>query len=116
MRLAGASGSGNSADGRVGSQYLFRDTDGNVGALSECCPHRGASLYFGRNEECGLRCAYHGWKFDVHGNCVDLPSEEGIRKENFEANLKARAYPCREVNHMVWLYLDPARRRRRCRY
>ena len=74
MRLAGASGSGNSADGRVGSQYLFRDTDGNVGALSECCPHRGASLYFGRNEECRLRCAYHGWKFDVHGNCVDLPT------------------------------------------
>ena len=95
---------------------MFRDSLGRIGALAEACPHRGASLYFGRNEECGLRCAYHGWKFDVHGNCLDLPSEEGIRKENFEANLKARAYPCREVNHMVWVYLDPARRRRRCRY
>jgi phenylpropionate dioxygenase-like ring-hydroxylating dioxygenase large terminal subunit len=86
---------------------MFRDSLGRVGALAEACPHRGASLYFGRNEECGLRCAYHGWKFDIHGNCLDLPSEEGIRKENFEANLKARAYPCREVNHMVWVYLGP---------
>ena len=86
---------------------MFRDSLGRIGALAEACPHRGASRYFGRNEECGLRCAYHGWKFDIHGNCRDVPSEEGIRKENFEANLKARAYPCREVNHMVWVYLGP---------
>jgi phthalate 4,5-dioxygenase oxygenase subunit len=58
---------------------MFRDSLGRIGALAEACPHRGASLYFGRNEECGLRCAYHGWKFDIHGNCLDLPSEEGIR-------------------------------------
>ena len=54
---------------------MFRDSLGRIGALAEACPHRGASLYFGRNEECGLRCAYHGWKFDIHGNCLDLPSE-----------------------------------------
>ena len=51
---------------------VFRDTEGRVGLLGERCPHRTASLFFGRSEECGLRCVYHGWKFDVEGNCVDL--------------------------------------------
>ena len=53
----------------------FRSTDGTVGLVDNYCPHRRASLFFGRNEECGLRCVYHGWKFDVDGNCVDMPSE-----------------------------------------
>ncbi len=53
----------------------FRDTNGRVGLVDAYCPHRRAPLFFGRNEECGLRCVYHGWKFDVDGNCVDLPSE-----------------------------------------
>ena len=53
----------------------FRDSDGRVGILDQFCPHRRASLFFGRVEECGLRCAYHGWKFDVDGNVVDIPSE-----------------------------------------
>src|SRR5579884_585035 len=53
----------------------FRDSTGAVGLLAENCPHRGASLFFGRNEECGLRCVYHGWKFDVGGRCVDMPNE-----------------------------------------
>ena len=60
----------------------FRDTEGRVGLLDPRCPHRGASLFFGRNEEGGLRCAYHGWKFDVHGRCLDLPTmppESGFR-------------------------------------
>ena len=60
----------------------FRDTEGRVGVLDPRCPHRGANLFFGRNEECGLRCAYHGWKFDVEGRCVDLPTmppESGFR-------------------------------------
>ena len=52
----------------------FRDTDGRIGLISEFCAHRGVSLWFGRNEECGLRCPYHGWKYDVNGQCVDLPS------------------------------------------
>src|SRR5712691_8421489 len=54
----------------------FRDTDGKVGLMDVNCPHRGTSLFFGRNEEGGLRCVYHGWKFDVNGQCVDMPSEQ----------------------------------------
>ena len=52
----------------------FRDTDGKVGLMDKYCPHRGAPLFYGRNEECGLRCVYHGWKFDVDGNCTDIPN------------------------------------------
>jgi len=54
----------------------FRETNGQVGLLAENCRHRGASLFFGRNEECGLRCVYHGWKFDTTGNCVDMPNAQ----------------------------------------
>ncbi len=53
----------------------FRDTEGKAGLFVQACPHRGASMFFGRNEEAGLRCVYHGWKFDVTGACVDMPSE-----------------------------------------
>jgi phthalate 4,5-dioxygenase len=53
----------------------FRDSQGRYGLIDEFCAHRGASLWFGRNEECGLRCPYHGWKFDVTGQCLDVPSE-----------------------------------------
>src|SRR6266516_1695437 len=56
----------------------FRDSNGTVGLVDGHCPHRGASLFFGRNEECGLRCVYHGWKYDVAGNCVDMPSEPAV--------------------------------------
>ncbi len=86
---------------------MFRDSQGRMGALEEFCPHRGASLYFGRNEDGGLRCAYHGWKFDITGKCLDTPTEQPERREKFCANIKARAYPCHEVNHMVWVYLGP---------
>jgi phenylpropionate dioxygenase-like ring-hydroxylating dioxygenase large terminal subunit len=86
----------------------FRDTDGRVGLLEPVCPHRGANLFFGRNEECGLRCAYHGWKFDVEGRCVDMPTmppESGFRDK-----VRARAYPAREWGDFVWAYLGPAGR------
>jgi len=53
----------------------FRDSNGTPAFVANNCPHRGASLFFGRNEEAGLRCVYHGWKFDVDGNCVDMPNE-----------------------------------------
>lgn len=87
---------------------MFRDTNGEIGALAEACPHRGASLYFGRNEECGLRCSYHGWKFDIAGNCVDLPTEhDEQRRRSFQTKIKAKAYSCRDVNHMVWIYMGP---------
>jgi len=61
----------------------FRDSEGRIGVIDEFCAHRSVSLWFGRNEECGLRCPYHGWKYDVNGQCVDLPSEpeeSGMRK------------------------------------
>ena len=84
---------------------MFRDTTGAVAAFAEACPHRGASLFFGRNEEAGLRCVYHGWKFEVTGQCVDMPSEPA--ESNFKSKIKVRAYPCRDVNHMVWVYMGP---------
>jgi nitrite reductase/ring-hydroxylating ferredoxin subunit len=84
---------------------MFRDSNGKVGCVVEACPHRGASLFFGRNEETGLRCVYHGWKFDVTGACVDMPSEPA--ESNFKNKVRVRAYPARDVNHMVWVYMGP---------
>lgn len=88
---------------------LFRNAEGRMAALAEACPHRGASLYFGRNDGCGLRCAYHGWKFDPNGALVDLPTEQsGSRVQaHLMRTVAARAYPCRDVNHLIWVYLGP---------
>src|SRR4051794_27155725 len=83
----------------------FRDSSGQVGLIQNHCPHRGASLFFGRNEEAGLRCVYHGWKFDVAGNCVDMPNEPA--ESDFKSKVKAMAYPCVERNGLVWAYLGP---------
>ena len=84
---------------------MFRDSNGRVGCFKESCPHRGASMFFGRNEEAGLRCVYHGWKFDTTGTCVDMPSEREPAESNFKNKVRIRAYPCRDVNHMVWVYM-----------
>ena len=81
----------------------FRTGTGDVGLMQNACPHRGASLFFGRNEEQGLRCAYHGWKFNVHGDCVDMPSEP--TESNFKGKVRALAYECRERNGVVWAYM-----------
>jgi len=83
----------------------FRVTSGKVGLIQNHCPHRGASLFFGRNEEEGLRCVYHGWKFDCEGVCVDMPSEPA--ESSFASKVRARAYPCVERNDVVWAYLGP---------
>jgi nitrite reductase/ring-hydroxylating ferredoxin subunit len=83
----------------------FRVTSGKVGLIQNQCPHRGASLFFGRNEEEGLRCVYHGWKFDCEGACVDMPSEPP--ESSFASKVRARAYPCVERNDVVWAYLGP---------
>jgi len=83
----------------------FRDTNGRVGLVQDNCPHRGASLFFGRNEEGGLRCVYHGWKFDVSGQCTDMPNEPA--ESDFRTKVKAVAYPCRERNGVVWTYMGP---------
>ena len=69
----------------------WRNTDGTLGAMQNACPHRGASMFFGRNEENGLRCVYHGWKFDTEGNCTDMPNEPA--ESNFKHKIKATAYP-----------------------
>ncbi len=83
----------------------FRDSLGRVGLLDERCPHRTVSLFFGRNEACGLRCVYHGWKFDVAGDCVDMPSEPA--GSPMRERIKAKAYPCVEHGGVVWAYMGP---------
>ena len=83
----------------------FRDTRGQVGLLGAHCPHRGASLYFGRNEECGIRYVYHGWKFDVAGHCVDMPSEPP--ESTFKDRIHHTAYRCAERGGVLWAYLGP---------
>jgi phthalate 4,5-dioxygenase len=88
----------------------FRDTNGTVGLIQENCPHRGASLYFGRNESgpdgtCGLRCPYHGWQFDAQGNCIDMPSEPPT--SSFKERVTAKAYPTHESGGVVWTYMGP---------
>jgi len=83
----------------------FRDTNGDIGVVSENCPHRGASLFFGRNEEAGLRCVYHGWKFDLEGTCVDMPSEPA--ESNFRNKVRVTAYPTVERSGLVWVFMGP---------
>ncbi|MBV9323690.1 MAG: Rieske 2Fe-2S domain-containing protein [Chloroflexi bacterium] len=90
----------------LGEQLIaFRDTNGNVGLIQNNCPHRGASLFFGRNEEAGLRCVYHGWKFDVEGRCIDMPNEPA--ESDFKSKVKAVAYRTQERGGIVWAYLGP---------
>ena len=89
---------------------VFRDTNGRVGVMDEYCPHRRVSLVFGRNEECGLRCLYHGWKMDVDGNIVERVSEPVIPIVNAAATTAAPkhlAYPTREWGGFVWAYMGP---------
>src|SRR3989337_906226 len=83
----------------------YRTTSGAVGLIQNACPHRGASLFFGRNEEEGLRCVYHGWKFDVTGACTDMPSEPA--ESNFRNKVRAKAYRCVERNGIIWTYMGP---------
>ncbi len=83
----------------------FRDSSGNPGLVAQACPHRGASLFFGRNEEDGLRCVYHGWKFDTSGACVDMPNEPA--ESNFKHKINVRAYPCVERGRVVFTYMGP---------
>src|SRR5437868_2656225 len=82
---------------------VFRDSNGRLGVLDEHCPHRGASLVFGRNEECGLRCLYHGWKFDVDGNVLEMPSEPDASK--IRETVKQKSYPVREGGGFVWIWM-----------
>jgi nitrite reductase/ring-hydroxylating ferredoxin subunit len=83
----------------------FRTTSGRVGLIQNHCPHRGASLFFGRNEDEGLRCVYQGWKFSPSGACVDMPSEP--EESTFKSKVRAVAYPCVERNGVIWTYMGP---------
>ncbi len=99
----------------------FRATDGRIGLVAGNCPHRGASLFFGRNQEQGLRCVYHGWKFDLEGHCVDMPNEPAesnpsaelgtspstLLRTGFKGKVHVTAYPCVERGGMVWTYMGP---------
>jgi len=93
---------------------LFRDTQGRIGLIDERCPHRTASLFYGRNEDGGLRCVYHGLKFDVDGKCIDLPcvpQTGDIQKANIQAQLRVKSYPCLERGDVVWTYMGPPDRK-----
>ena len=83
----------------------FRDSNGRVGLLDEHCSHRGTSLFYGRNEACGLTCIYHGWKYDVEGNVLETPAEPA--GSDFKQKIHHRAYPCREAAGIVFTYMGP---------
>jgi phenylpropionate dioxygenase-like ring-hydroxylating dioxygenase large terminal subunit len=83
----------------------FRDSEGRYGLMDEFCAHRGVSLWFGRNEDCGLRCPYHGWKFDVTGQCVDMPNEP--EHSAFAKKVKLKSYPLVERGGVLWTYMGP---------
>ena len=81
----------------------FRDSDGNAGIIEPYCAHRRAPLFFGRNEESGIRCVYHGWKFDVAGRCMDMPNEPA--ESTFKDKVSIGSYPVREQGGVVWVYM-----------
>jgi phthalate 4,5-dioxygenase len=86
----------------------FRDTNGKVGIVDAYCPHKRAPLFFGRNENCGLRCVYHGWKFDVEGNCKDIPNI--VPPDNYDTlvkRMKITAYETCEAGGVIWAYMGP---------
>ena len=96
----------------MGEQLLaFRDTQGRIGLIEPQCAHRGANLFWGRNEQGGIRCAFHGWKYDVDGRCLEMPTVaagQGLRKAAREISLKS--YPTREAGGFVWTYMGPPSR------
>ena len=81
----------------------FRDSSGRIGVMDHRCPHRCASLFFGRNEEDGIRCVYHGWKFDVDGNCLDMANVPP--HQDFKHKIKAKAYKAEERNGLIWVFM-----------
>lgn len=89
------------------SLVAFRSGRGQVGLLGEFCSHRRVSLYFGRVEDSGLRCVYHGWKYGVDGQCLDMPNE--APETDFKHAVRHPAYPCREAGGLVWAYMGPSK-------
>lgn len=90
----------------LGERLLaFRDSEGRYGLIDEFCAHRGVSLWFGRNEDCGLRCPYHGWKYDVNGQCTEVPSE--LAASGYAQKIKLKSYPLVESGGVLWTYMGP---------
>jgi phthalate 4,5-dioxygenase oxygenase subunit len=85
-----------------------RDSSGELGLIDEFCAHRGVSLWFGRNENCGIRCSYHGWKFNVRGECTEIPSEP--EESGFRSKIKLKSYPLVERGGILWTYMGPPQR------
>jgi phthalate 4,5-dioxygenase oxygenase subunit len=83
----------------------FRDSTGSLGLMDEFCAHRGVSLWFGRNEESGLRCPYHGWKYNTTGQCIEVPSEPA--ESGYCGKIKLKSYPCIEAGGVIWAYMGP---------
>jgi phthalate 4,5-dioxygenase len=81
----------------------FRDSQGRVGLLDEFCAHRRTTLFLGRNEEGGLRCVYHGWKYDVEGRCLDMPNEPP--ETSFKDKIHLKSYPTVEIGDVIWAYM-----------
>ena len=86
----------------------FRDSKNRIGLMGEHCAHRGTSLFYGRNEECGLRCVYHGWKYDIDGHVLETPAEPA--GSDFRTKLRHTAYPCQEIAGMVFTYMGARER------
>jgi phthalate 4,5-dioxygenase oxygenase subunit len=84
---------------------VFRDTDGKIGLVDAYCPHRRAPMFLGRNEKCGLRCVYHGWKFDTDGKCLEMPTEP--RDSAYKDKIRIKSYPVWEGGGMIWAYMGP---------
>jgi phthalate 4,5-dioxygenase len=95
----------------LGERLLaFRDSEGRYGLIDEFCAHRGVSLWFGRNEEAGIRCPYHGWKYDYTGQCIEVPSEPDEKESALCAKIKLTGYPLVKVGDVLWTYMgDPAK-------
>lgn len=86
----------------------FRDTNGQVGIIGAFCRHRLAPMFFGRNEECGLRCVYHGWKWNIKGDCVDIPNVQPPQNyDELKEKARIKSYPTIEKNGLVWIYMGP---------
>jgi phthalate 4,5-dioxygenase len=92
----------------LGEDFLaLRFSDGRVAVIEPHCPHRGANLFFGRNEQCGIRCVYHGWKFDADGRCVDMPNAPSGQARAAQERIRLRSYPTQEWGDFVWTYFGP---------
>ena len=92
----------------LGEDFVaFRDSAGRVGIVAPGCPHRGANLFFGRVEDCGIRCAYHGWKFDVRGACVDIPTLPAAAARRLMSRAAVRALETAEFGDVIWAYMGP---------